>query len=464
MHIGLKIQQKILTALAITIIFFGFTEALNPPPSNWYQQFLPNIGSQQINDIIFLDSLTGFAVSSRNVNPDSASILKTTNGGNDWQIVFTQTPKRFNRIQFINSTTGFVCGGSGGGTPQLYKTTDAGQNWSLISSFGCSLWKDMFVLDENTIWLADNDSFCGGVYLTTNGGVSWNQQFSGGNQNPNKIYMYNARIGFMCNTTAGSPNIYKTTNGGANWLVNLNNDFFYDIHFVDSLTGWKCRSFYDSTIKKTTNGGLNWSIQHLPTAPNLTNDMEQFSMINKDTIFGIGGYVQLPNLSYRAVIYKTLNGGANWGYQIPDTSFHIPILLKINFINKNIGWAYNSGSNPVTGIHTLTGGDTTIYYTGLKQISSQVPIQIELKQNYPNPFNPVTNIRYSLNKNGYISLKIYDITGKVLTILVLENQRTGTYQYTFESDNLSSGVYFYTLKVRSEKEIFTDTKKMILLK
>jgi photosystem II stability/assembly factor-like uncharacterized protein len=177
---------------------------------NWYQQFMPNIGGQQINDITFLDSLTGFAVSSRNVNPDTASILRTTNGGDNWQIIFSQSSKRFSRIMFVNSLTGFISGGSGSGTPYLYNTTNGGNNWNTIpgATLGNSYWTDMSVISEDTIWLVDANGLNGGVFRTTNGGANWTQQLNLGSQNPNKIYMYNTRIGYTANSVT-IPNIYK---------------------------------------------------------------------------------------------------------------------------------------------------------------------------------------------------------------------------------------------------------------
>src|SRR5436853_2427136 len=97
-------MKRFIKILPIVILFLlGFTETANMPIGNWYQQFLPSLGTQLVNDIIFLDSLTGYAVTSRNVNPDTASILKTTNGGDNWQVIFTAAPKRFTKIKFINT-------------------------------------------------------------------------------------------------------------------------------------------------------------------------------------------------------------------------------------------------------------------------------------------------------------------------------------------------------------------------
>lgn len=146
--------------------------------------------------------------------------------------------------------------------------------------------------------------------------------------------MYNARIGFMSNSV--SPNIYKTTNGGVNWELNLPGENFTDMHFIDSLTGWKCSSLTAGFIRKTTKGGINWSIQNLPpeAPPFLLSRMTRFSFVNEDTIWGAGGTYNFGSGIYRGVLYKTTNGGINWGYQIPDTSIHLPLYSFVQFTDK----------------------------------------------------------------------------------------------------------------------------------
>ena len=83
-----------------------------------------------------------------------------------------------------------------------------------------------------------------------------------------------------------------------------------------------------------------------------------------------------------------------------------------------------------------------------------------LSNNYPNPFNPSTTIRYSIPKQSHITLKIYDIIGREVAILVNEEKPAGNYQIGFNAANLPSGVYFYQLKAGS----YVETNKMVLLK
>ena len=84
----------------------------------------------------------------------------------------------------------------------------------------------------------------------------------------------------------------------------------------------------------------------------------------------------------------------------------------------------------------------------------------KLNQNYPNPFNPVTNISYSIPQSGFVSIKIYNILGKEVKSLVNQEQRAGSYNLSFDASKLSSGVYFYQIKVNN----YTASKKMVLLK
>ncbi|MCO6473705.1 MAG: CotH kinase family protein [Melioribacteraceae bacterium] len=90
----------------------------------------------------------------------------------------------------------------------------------------------------------------------------------------------------------------------------------------------------------------------------------------------------------------------------------------------------------------------------------QVPTKFSLNQNYPNPFNPSTVISYQLSANSKVSLKIYDVLGRQVAVLVNEYQPPGNYKVEFNAKGLSSGIYYY----RIESGAFRDTKKMILMK
>ena len=82
-----------------------------------------------------------------------------------------------------------------------------------------------------------------------------------------------------------------------------------------------------------------------------------------------------------------------------------------------------------------------------------------LSQNYPNPFNPNTTINYSISKAGFVTLKVYDILGREVAMLVNEIQSAGNHSVVFNKP-LTSGVYLY----RMQSGNYTETKKFVLLK
>lgn len=97
---------------------------------------------------------------------------------------------------------------------------------------------------------------------------------------------------------------------------------------------------------------------------------------------------------------------------------------------------------------------------------SVIPGDFILKQNYPNPFNPRTVIRFSLKKNAFVKLIAYDIRGIEVQRMVYGRYNAGEYEVDFMGKYSSSGVYFYRMEAEDERsgEIFSDTKRMILLK
>lgn len=92
--------------------------------------------------------------------------------------------------------------------------------------------------------------------------------------------------------------------------------------------------------------------------------------------------------------------------------------------------------------------------------NSETPVNYSLSQNYPNPFNPTTKINFNLAKNGFVTLKVYNILGKEVAKLVSGNYNAGSYSIDFNANKLSSGAYFYSIEVNG----FKDIKKMMLVK
>ena len=96
---------------------------------------------------------------------------------------------------------------------------------------------------------------------------------------------------------------------------------------------------------------------------------------------------------------------------------------------------------------------------GIQQISSLVE-EYNLSQNYPNPFNPSTKINFSIPKNEYVSLRVYDILGREVKVLVNGSLTVGEYEVNFDASGLASGMYYYSLRAGE----FVNVKKMVLVK
>jgi hypothetical protein len=107
--------------------------------------------------------------------------------------------------------------------------------------------------------------------------------------------------------------------------------------------------------------------------------------------------------------------------------------------------------NSARGTYTVTG-------TGNQ--NTELPKDFMLEQNYPNPFNPVTIIRYRLPVDGNVSLRVYDLLGKEMAVLVNGFSPAGNFSVEFDASSLPSGVYFYKLIT----EGFSDTKKLVINK
>ena len=104
--------------------------------------------------------------------------------------------------------------------------------------------------------------------------------------------------------------------------------------------------------------------------------------------------------------------------------------------------------------------DGQFEYSKVIEVDFNSPKKFELTQNYPNPFNPITTISWEIQKDDFVTLKIYDILGNEMHTVVNEYQQAGFYQRNFDASSLSSGLYFYTLQSGN----FIKTRKMILMK
>lgn len=152
--------------------------------------------------------------------------------------------------------------------------------------------------------------------------------------------------------------------------------------------------------------------------------------------------------------------------------FTMPVQIKVNSVTGDTTITVFNDSQVQTFNVTVNNEPTSISFDPgnwiLKTLNSVVtdvedelqPNKFALEQNYPNPFNPSTTIKFNLPENGYTTLKIYNVIGKEVSTLINGQMQAGHYEVNFDSGDLASGVYLYTLSSGG----FKETKKMILMR
>ena len=129
-----------------------------------------------------------------------------------------------------------------------------------------------------------------------------------------------------------------------------------------------------------------------------------------------------------------------------------------------IGPQYNGNvvlENIMTGGHVTVSEPVTVYnpLTSIDEISGP-PNKFVLEQNYPNPFNPTTIIKYQLPKSSYVTLKLFDLVGREISVLVDGLKEAGLHEVSLDGSRMASGVYFYSMKAGE----FNSVKKLLLLR
>jgi PKD repeat protein len=163
---------------------------------------------------------------------------------------------------------------------------------------------------------------------------------------------------------------------------------------------------------------------------------------------------------------------ASWNWSFPGSN--TPTSTQQNPANI----VYNTvGLYPVTLVASNSNGTDTLVkncyisvvpWFGIHQISSEIPSEFSLSQNYPNPFNPSTLIRFALpvGSTRRVALTVFDAIGREIAILVDEELKPGIYEVSWDGTNYPSGVFFYQFTLSSEQsaKLYSETKKMVLVK
>lgn len=215
-------------------------------------------GSHNLNDVWFVNPATGYVCTrsfSLSSPGASSSMLKTVNGGANWNEITFNNISSLSSVCFADALTGWVLGASPvsgrGSNTILFKTTNAGSNWQPVHFFNEDVSEICFV-SAQTGWAC---GFNGFMQKTTNGGLNWSVQSTGVTTVLYSVYFLNSSQGYAC---GGNGKILVTTNGGANWIPQTTGttNYLYSIHFGSSSNG-VCIGEHGTRLR-TLNGGITW--------------------------------------------------------------------------------------------------------------------------------------------------------------------------------------------------------------
>lgn len=165
--------------------------------------------------------------------------------------------------------------------------------------------------------------------------------------------------------------------------------------------------------------------------------------------------------------WQTATEVNNYGFEIERTANNS--WEKIGFVeghgNSNSAKNYSFQDSPTSdGVYSYRlkqiDFDGKFEYSSVVEVNFNTVTDFALEQNYPNPFNPTTSISYSIPKNEFVTLKVYDVIGNEVATLVNTLQESGKHEVNFNASNLSSGIYFYKLTAGN----YTQIMKMMLVK
>jgi len=280
---------------------------------------------------------------------------------------------------------------------------------------------------------------------------------------------------------------------GNSWVYN------YSTLTQDLVNGWSFRdsgtAIYNITSRTITNDSTIWQFQEIR---NLINRSSQGFPPQQTTIDTIKDTSEFSIAEYHVGNHRLIRTGNQELFSVfplteefQDTAlfFRYFPLVNPNTFSVSVqslmepNYKYDISFRRSIGITKLSfyidpplvGYDASTNHTLLSSVITSIdelnvnplPKDFKLYQNFPNPFNPVTKIRYTIPtristevKNFKVSLKVFDILGNEIAVLVNEEKSPGEYEVALNGSNLTSGIYFYELKTSNMK----ISKKCLLLK
>lgn len=312
-----------------------------------------------------------------------------------------------------------------------YKLVDSLDKWQVISVF----MSDMAGSSNGTIYALYCEPYLDEYAMRTSNdsGYTWTDFANSITKSLHSSTIAADSKGLVY-ISGGTSGIYKSADNGVNW-TKLN---YYESTVSKIIVSSNDHVFVkadDYRILRSKDEGITWE----PVNNNLPD--EKIVSVYTDEAKNL--YIVMGD----GHLYYSYNDGDNWN----DITYNLASQSIISVVRDNNSRLY------------ITTQSNEIYYLDARLLSIEEikpSLEYELFQNYPNPFNPKTSIRFSIASPGNVKLKLYDILGNQVEILIDEYKDKGKYNFELDASKLSNGIYFYRLETGS----YSDTKKMVLIK
>ncbi len=312
----------------------------------------------------------------------------------------------------------------------IYRSTDNGATWKAAdSSYN---WVYALTINKNGDIIAG--CLVEGIYVSTDGGSHWETR----NNGLTNLWVQSLAVDINGDVFAGTGGgAFRSTDYGNNWTA-------IDVGLEDSTINCiavnENGSVYCGTetgLYTSTNNGNNWTRTSLP------ENSVQAILVTAPGDYFVG--------TFRNGVYHSTDNGVTWT-QV-NGGFLDPSILCLAFDGEGYLWAGGMGGEIYRSLNSVTS---------VSKSGPSIPSEHKLYQNYPNPFNPSTEIRYEIATVSRVTLKVYDVLGREVAILVNRKQAPGAYTVALDANRykLSSGVYLYRLCVGGE----FYSKKMSLIR
>ncbi len=382
----------------------------------------------------FIDDQTGITLG------ESGTIRYTNNGGLNWVSKVSGTVNTLKKTAILLDDEIVAVGLSG----TIIKTTDQGDTWSTKQSgTSADLYSISFGGRNNEVGIAIGLS--GTIIRSTDQGESWSQLISDVNLKNNNYRAVSFASENKGIIVGDNGIILISDDGGLSWRLSsaalppVNYKFTImlteDIAYATGENG---------TIIKTTDGGETW----ISVNTGVTNTLYRIRFADDQIAISVGT---------DGSVLKTTDGGTTWNTESSGTSNNLNCLFVVD---DNI--AYTGGEAGIIlkttdgGLSWVSQGDTR--YSDIHKDNAGII------SNYPNPSNPVTTVKYVVPEMSYVSIEVFDVTGKLVKTLVDEPKSEGSYTVQFNGAGLASGTYFCKFVTVNTIGISAKTLRIVLVK